>query len=68
MRRREFLHRTAGGGAFLASKVCSPFGWAESAGPESRIEVLLNEPLGTISPNLYGHFAENLSSVVYVVE
>ena len=66
LRRREFLHRTlASTGVALASKVCSPFSWAESAGPESRIEVLLNEPLGTISPNLYGHFAENLSGVVY---
>lgn len=66
LRRREFLHRTlASAGVVLASKVCSPFSWAESAGPGSRIEVLLNEPLGTISPNLYGHFAENLSGVVY---
>ena len=32
---------------------------------ESRIEVLLGETLGTISPNIYGHFAENLSGVVY---
>jgi alpha-N-arabinofuranosidase len=64
--RREFLHRTlAGAGFVLASKVCSPFSWAESSGAGSRIEVLLNEPLGTISPNLYGHFAENLSGVIY---
>jgi alpha-N-arabinofuranosidase len=27
--------------------------------------VLTNEPLGTISPNIYGHFTENLSGVVY---
>jgi alpha-N-arabinofuranosidase len=27
--------------------------------------VLTGEPLGIISPNLYGHFAENLSGVVY---
>ena len=64
--RREFLHRTlAGAGLVLASKVCTPFSWAESSGAESRIEVLINEPLGTISPNLYGHFAENLSGVIY---
>jgi hypothetical protein len=31
---------------------------AESALTDSRIEVLLDEPLGTISANIYGHFAE----------
>jgi alpha-N-arabinofuranosidase len=25
----------------------------------------MDEPLGTISPNIYGHFAENLSGVIY---
>ena len=34
-------------------------------GDDSRIEVLLGEPLGTISPNIYGHFAENLGGVIY---
>jgi alpha-N-arabinofuranosidase len=64
--RREFLHRTlVSAGTVLAAKVCSPFLWAESDRAESRIEILVNEPLGTISPNLYGHFAENLSGVIY---
>src|SRR3984957_12793340 len=64
--RREFLHRTlAGAGLLLTSKVGTPFSWAESSGAESRIEVLTGEPLGTISPNIYGHFAENLSGVIY---
>jgi hypothetical protein len=64
--RREFLRRTlAGAGVVLASKIWSPFSGAESSGAESRIEVLINEPLGTISPNIYGHFAENLSGVIY---
>ena len=64
--RRAFLRRTlAGAGVILASKVSSPFTWPESTAAESRIEVLLNEPLGIISPNLYGHFAENLSGVIY---
>ena len=30
-----------------------------------RIEVLLDEEIGVISPNVYGHFVENLSGVVY---
>jgi alpha-N-arabinofuranosidase len=33
--------------------------------PESRIDVLLNEPIGTIAPEIYGHFVENLGGVVY---
>ena len=32
---------------------------------ESRIEVLLNEPIGTIAPEIYGHFVEHLGAVVY---
>jgi alpha-N-arabinofuranosidase len=31
----------------------------------SRIEVLLNEKLGTISPNIYGQFIEHLGGVIY---
>jgi alpha-N-arabinofuranosidase len=64
--RRDFLHQgTLGATAFfLASKI----GWAAAAGSrtaDSRIEVLFDEPLGTISPNIYGHFVENLSGVLY---
>jgi alpha-L-arabinofuranosidase len=29
------------------------------------IDVLVNEPIGTISPNIYGHFIEHLGAVVY---
>lgn len=32
---------------------------------DARIDILLNEPLGTISPDIYGHFAEHLGGVVY---
>jgi alpha-N-arabinofuranosidase len=32
---------------------------------DSRIDVLLSEPLGTISPDIYGHFTENLGGVIY---
>jgi alpha-N-arabinofuranosidase len=51
-------------GLLLAPKT----GWASAAGSraaDSRIEVLFDEPLGTISPNIYGHFVENLSGVLY---
>jgi alpha-N-arabinofuranosidase len=32
---------------------------------DARIDVILNEELGTISPNIYGHFTENLGGVIY---
>ena len=66
IKRRQFLRAgLAGAGAVLASRVSFPLAWAQSGTADSRIEVLVNEPLGTISPNLYGHFTENLSGVVY---
>jgi alpha-N-arabinofuranosidase len=46
----------------------SKTGWSGAAAAktgDARIEVLLDEPLGTISPNIYGHFVENLSGVIY---
>jgi alpha-N-arabinofuranosidase len=59
--RRKFVRNTslALGAALLARK--STF----AASFDARIEVLLNEELGTISPNIYGHFAENLGAVIY---
>jgi hypothetical protein len=38
---------------------------AFASAADSRIEVLLGEPLGTISPAIYGHFTEMLAAVVY---
>jgi alpha-L-arabinofuranosidase len=32
---------------------------------DSRIEVLMGEPIGTIAPEIYGHFVEDLGAVVY---
>lgn len=64
IRRREFLRSAlAGTGALLVSRGVP---WmAASDSVDARIEVLLDEPLGTISANIYGHFAENLSGVIY---
>lgn len=63
--RREFIRNTiAGTGALLFTRY-SAFAGATDASSDSRIEVLLGEPLGMISPNIYGHFAENLSGVIY---
>ncbi|MGB6835837.1 MAG: alpha-L-arabinofuranosidase C-terminal domain-containing protein [Candidatus Acidiferrum sp.] len=66
IRRRDFLQQGAlGAAAFLATP---KMGWAATTSartPDSRIEVLFDEPLGTISPNIYGHFTENLGGVFY---
>lgn len=32
---------------------------------DSRIEILLDEPIGKIAPEIYGHFAEHLGGVIY---
>ncbi len=56
--RRDFLRAataTAAGTVWLAS--------AQS--PEAHIDILLEEPVGTISPEIYGHFVEHLGGVVY---
>src|SRR5271156_4555646 len=64
--RREFLRSgLVSAGCVLAAKASLPFVWAQSKSVDSRIEVLTGEPLGIISPNLYGLFAENLSGVIY---
>src|ERR1700692_492557 len=66
IKRRQFLRAgLAGAGAVLASRVSFPLAWAQSGTAGSRMARPVNEPLGTISPNLYGHFTENLSGVVY---
>ena len=64
--RRDFLQQGALGAAGLL--LTPKTGWtsaANSTSADSRIEVLFDEPLGTISPNIYGHFVENLSGVLY---
>src|SRR5580700_11243875 len=64
--RRDFVRNSlAGTAVLLAARAFSPFLWADSGSVDSRIEVLSGEPLGIISPNLYGHFTENLSGVIY---
>jgi alpha-N-arabinofuranosidase len=64
--RRHFLHQGALGATALL--LAPKTGWASAGNSrtaDSRIEVLFDEPLGTISPNIYGHFVENLSGVLY---
>src|ERR1700728_4347711 len=64
--RRDFLRNSlASAACVLLAGGASRLGWGESKLVDARIEVLTGEPLGTISPNIYGHFAENLSGVIY---
>jgi alpha-N-arabinofuranosidase len=64
--RREFIRKNAiGASAFLLGR---HLGFAAASTPppsDSRIEVLLDEVLGTISPNIYGHFLEHIGGVIY---
>lgn len=63
MRRRDFLRDSALAAAVSFVPKFSTLSLAQSA--DARIEVVLDEIIGTISPNIYSHFVENLSGVVY---
>lgn len=61
--RRDFLRVSASAAGFsFARKFSRAFAEARV---DAHIEILPSEPLGTISPNIYGHFTENLSGVIY---
>jgi alpha-L-arabinofuranosidase len=64
--RRQFvLNGAASAAAFWLARpggMASPLG---SSAADSRVEILLDEPLGTISPNVYGHFLEHIGGVIY---
>jgi len=60
--RREFLTTLLAGGATLLPRRSS---FATPRATDSKIEILIKEPIGTIAPELYGHFAEHLGGVIY---
>jgi len=64
VKRRQFLR---GGLAISSGLLLERAGGLtySSAAADSRIEVLLGEEIATISPSIYGHFAEHLGGVVY---
>jgi alpha-N-arabinofuranosidase len=65
MKRREFLTTTAlAGGALWSGKSATALKRATQAA-DARIEILLNEQIGQINPNIYSHFVEHLGGVVY---
>src|ERR1035438_6349033 len=61
--RRRFLGTAATGAAWLLSPSLVPRMAAQS--PESRIDILLNEPVATIQPEIYGHLVDDLGGLVY---
>jgi alpha-N-arabinofuranosidase len=64
VKRRDFLYGAAAGGAGLLAGRGMSFAQSSRA-VDSRVEVLLGEEIGTINPNIYGHFVEHLGAVVY---
>ena len=63
MQRRSFLKTSAmAGSAFLFSRKLPS---ATTASDDALIEIMLDEPLGTISPLIYSHFTEELGAVIY---
>jgi alpha-L-arabinofuranosidase len=60
--RRDFVSAAVAAGWALAWRP-PPAGRSRLA--DSRIDVLVNEPIGTIAPEIYGHFVEHLGGVVY---
>jgi alpha-L-arabinofuranosidase len=64
--RREFLRGSAVAlGAGLLGERVGFKTLAAASGADSKIDVLLGESLGTIAPEIYGHFIEHLGGVIY---
>ena len=61
MERRNFLKVAASAAAAMVFSRRAALG--QQAG--SHIEILVNEPIATIAPEIYGHFTEHLGSVIY---
>ena len=62
--RRRFVYST---GAAALAVLARPATRARTRSllADSRIDILPGEPIGTIAPELYGHFVEHLGGVVY---
>ena len=51
--------------ALLSSAALLAARHVAGAATEARIDILPDEPIGTIAPELYGHFTEHIGGVVY---
>jgi alpha-N-arabinofuranosidase len=61
--RRAFIRRlTTSTAAWLLARHAPAL---RAQTPDSHMEILLNEPIGQIAPELYGHFIEHLGGVIY---
>lgn len=71
MKRRDFLAgAVAAGGTALLGRSASastlpPWRARRARLADAHIEVLLDETIGTIAPEIYGHFTEHLGGVIY---
>ena len=68
--RREFLRSALAGGAALALPKFTPLsgmlrGRGRSMLADSHIDVRLDNTIGVIAPEIYGHFTEHLGGVIY---
>ncbi|HVU44583.1 MAG TPA: alpha-L-arabinofuranosidase C-terminal domain-containing protein [Terracidiphilus sp.] len=61
MQRRSFLQA----GLLAGSAALLTRGRSLAATADAHIEILLDEPIGTIAPGIYGHFTEHLGGVIY---
>lgn len=65
MKRRDFVSSAlvaGAGGALLAGRRSVA---SQTRMADARIEIMLNDPIGRIAPEIYGHFVEHLGGVVY---
>ncbi|MBI4478059.1 MAG: alpha-L-arabinofuranosidase [Acidobacteria bacterium] len=63
MDRRTFMSAAAVG---LAGSWLTRYGPAlRGQASDAQVEILVNEPIGTIAPDIYGHFIEHLGGVIY---
>ncbi|MDE3054010.1 MAG: alpha-L-arabinofuranosidase [Gemmatimonadota bacterium] len=70
--RRDFLRSAMAGGAALVLPRFTPLAGIlgrRAAGrsrlADSHIDIRLDDPIGTIAPEIYGHFTEHLGGVIY---
>ncbi|MCI0665004.1 MAG: alpha-L-arabinofuranosidase [Acidobacteria bacterium] len=63
MRRRDFLNAALTGSVTMIAGANSIARQSRTA--DTKIEILMDEPIGKISPEIYGHFVEHLGGVVY---
>ena len=63
MKRRAFLKNSVMAAAASAFSFPGRKVWSQSV--DAHIEIFPNEPVGAISPNIYGQFTEHIGGVIY---